>query len=178
MYRIELKNERDTLSLGKVLSGCCSTSERRLLVLHLKGDLGAGKTTLSRGFLQALGHQGAVKSPTYTLVEQYELAKCDVYHFDIYRLSDPEELEYMGVRDFLTPGAHPVICLVEWPEKGLGILPDPDIAIALTVNGPGRTAELQFAEKPDGKATESMQEILLSGLKESSLEYVQIPASP
>lgn len=109
-------------------------------IVFLEGDLGAGKTTLVRGFLRERGYTGAVRSPTYTLVEPYPLTDETVYHLDLYRLADAEELEYLGLRDMLQPRN---ILLIEWPERGHGWLPQPDLELHIRHQQDGRKIMLQ-----------------------------------
>ncbi|WP_245313659.1 tRNA (adenosine(37)-N6)-threonylcarbamoyltransferase complex ATPase subunit type 1 TsaE [Allofrancisella frigidaquae] len=111
-------NERQMLSLAAEYSK--SLQPGKTIFLH--GDLGAGKTTFVKGILKALGYKGNVKSPTYTLVESYEFKDFNIYHFDLYRISDPEELEWVGIRDYFNEKS---ICFIEWPDKGKDFLPKP-----------------------------------------------------
>ena len=117
-------SEEDTM----FVAGLFATAIGAGGVIYLEGDLGAGKTTFVRGFMRGLGFLDAVKSPTFTLVEPYELGRGQVYHFDLYRLGHPEELEYLGVDDYFNENA---LCLIEWPEKGSGYLPDCDILLSI-----------------------------------------------
>ena len=130
-----LSNEQEMLDFAAKVAGSLSKGSSVFLI----GDLGAGKTTIVRGILQYYGHKGAVKSPTYTLVEPYQLGNHSIYHFDLYRLGDPEELEYMGGRDYFDSEA---ICLVEWPEKADGFLPLPDVTLLISYRQDGREVEL------------------------------------
>lgn len=131
-------------AFGARLAACTAGGE----AIYLHGDLGAGKTTLVRGFMRALGHRGAVKSPTYTLVEPYELDGRRAYHFDLYRLGEPEELEYMGIRDYLDGES---VLLVEWPQRGAGIMPVADLDIMIDYSEGGRTLSLS-SQTPKGQS--------------------------
>lgn len=133
---IALADEQATLELGAALAATCPAR----CLIYLSGELGAGKTTLVRGFLRALGHRGTVKSPTYTLVEPYEPGGRQIYHFDLYRVADPDELEYAGGRDYFSGET---TCLVEWPERGRGWLPVPDLDIRLAHTPDGRLAHIR-----------------------------------
>ncbi|NHC03296.1 tRNA (adenosine(37)-N6)-threonylcarbamoyltransferase complex ATPase subunit type 1 TsaE [Acinetobacter sp. 187] len=121
-FQLNLNNEQDTQKLATFLGQHIAQG-----VIYLIGDLGAGKTTLTRYWLQNLGHQGAVKSPTYTLVEPYKIQGKDVFHFDLYRLNDPYELELMGIRDYLD--IENALFLFEWPSKGGDEIPQANVVI-------------------------------------------------
>ncbi len=129
---LRLPDAAATEAFGARLAACFTGSG---LLVFLRGELGAGKTTLVRGLLRALGHGNAVKSPTYTLVESYQLPRLQVHHLDLYRLADAEELEWLGIRDLLASDA---VCLIEWPERGTGVLPPADLELALSYEGTGR----------------------------------------
>lgn len=109
-------------------------------VVYLIGDLGAGKTSIVRGLLRGLGVEGPVKSPTYTLIESYPVGEGRwVHHLDLYRLADAGELEWLGVRDLFGAGS---LVLIEWPERGAGELPPPDLTLTLAIEGDGRRVTL------------------------------------
>ena len=135
-HSLFLEDSQATEALGAALAACCPAGSS----IHLFGDLGAGKSTLVRGFLQSLGHQGPVKSPTYTLVEGYELSGQRYFHFDLYRLGEAEELEYLGIRDYFDGQS---VCLLEWPQRGKGFLPAPNLVVELHYLQHGREATLR-----------------------------------
>ena len=131
-----LASQEETEAFGAEL---LAQLPKRCLVF-LQGNLGAGKTTLVRGYLKAAGYAGTVKSPTYNIVEEYSLPDRQVYHFDLYRLTDPEELEWLGIHDYLTKEA---LSFVEWPDNGRGILPAPDLIIQLIMQNQGRVLKIR-----------------------------------
>jgi tRNA threonylcarbamoyladenosine biosynthesis protein TsaE len=129
-----------TEALGAALARSCPWSDREARLLYLQGDLGAGKTTLTRGLLRALGASGAVRSPTYTLLESYPLTVGLVLHVDLYRLRSAEELEELGLRDYFRGRT---LLVIEWPERAEGALPAPDVTLRLDVSASGRQAFLR-----------------------------------
>ena len=139
--RRSLPAEADTLALGHLLAACIAPG----MVIFLEGELGAGKTTLARGLLRGLGYSGKVKSPTFTLVEVYEVSRLYLYHFDFYRFRDPRELGEAGFREYFNPQS---VCLVEWPDKAAG-LPAADLRVVLQVAGSGRNVSI-FADSEAG----------------------------
>lgn len=151
-----LPDEAATLQFGQQLAQQLLHKDKGGCVVYLHGELGAGKTTLVRGILQGMGHHGRVKSPTYTLVETYQLHEKLVCHFDLYRLADPEELEYMGIRDYFSGTA---IVLVEWPERGGDLLPAADVDINLAYLDHGRSVVCKAGTQ---KGKECIQLINLS----------------
>lgn len=153
LYRLSLATEQQTEHLGQLIADNLSVP----MVVYLKGDLGAGKTRLTRAILHRLGHSGNVKSPTYTLVEPYDLDIGQVYHFDLYRLADPTELDFMGIRDYFTDKT---LAFVEWPEKGKGMLEPADVIITLDFDGSGRKAQLAGISTRGGKFLQKLKKNL------------------
>lgn len=139
-FTLDLNDEAATLQFAAHLAKALVPN----LVIYLHGDLGAGKTTLVRGLLHALGYAGKVKSPTYTLVEVYEIelkanSQCQLYHFDLYRFNDEDEWDAAGFRDYFNPHS---VCIIEWPEKAQHVLPTPDIDIVFSMQAVGRKVQI------------------------------------
>ena len=151
-----LPDEQATIAVGDYLANIVQAQNQGVIV-YLYGDLGAGKTTLTRGFVQAMGHQGNVKSPTYTLVEPYDLGAWQVYHFDLYRLGDPEELEFMGIRDYF---ANNCCAFIEWPEKGMGFIEEADLHVNLAYSGEQRQLSLSAVTSKGEKMLASLAQIV------------------
>lgn len=151
---MKLEIETPTVDDMEALGAQLATGIRNIQLLYLHGALGTGKTTLVRGILRALGHPGIVKSPTFTLIEPYSLEGLNAYHFDLYRITDPEELEFLGFRDYVKDQN---VCLVEWAERGAGVLPSPDVDVVIHKVDDTRDVQLVSYTDPGVK--------LLSGLK-------------
>jgi len=162
MIRLNLADPAATESVGAALAR--ATASQPGLVVYLRGELGAGKTTLARGWLRAMGASGAIRSPTYTLVEPYELDGRSVLHLDLYRLNDPAELEQLGLADTPPDRSH---WLVEWPERAAGRLPAADLELALHTAGNGRRLELRCADR--------LLPALKAALNASTTSYVPVP---
>ena len=151
--RLRLEDTSATEIFGHNLADTVSSGT----LIFLRGPLGAGKTTLARGLIQGLGFDGSVKSPTFTIVEPYVTQKGSVFHFDLYRIHDEEELEAMGIRDYLDT-AH--ITLIEWPEKGAALLPSPDLEIELCPDGHGRIASIRCAHDKDNSMMSTLAALI------------------
>lgn len=153
-HTVTLNGEAGTRALGAALAPLLTPGMR----IYLHGDLGAGKTTLVRGLLHTLGHQGPVKSPTYTLVEIYVISGYILYHFDFYRFNDPEEWHEAGLDEHFNEHS---VCLVEWPEKAAGVLPAADLELRFSfeANGSGesRTVELLAASEPGDRCLNALR---------------------
>ena len=155
-FQLFLRDEAHTLAFGELLALAMCTNgsftikseyltnpeDVKILggVIYLNGGLGAGKTTLTRGVMRGFGYEGAVKSPTYTIIETYEFQKSQIYHFDLYRLAHAEEVEYLGAENYFLSEN---LCLIEWAEKGKGSIPSPDLVVNLSEQGEGRLIHCQ-----------------------------------
>lgn len=141
LYDAVLQNEHATMVAGQRLGQALPMGT----VVYLRGQLGAGKTCFSRGLIRSYLPGVTVKSPTYTVVEPYDLDTGSIYHFDLYRLSDPEELEFLGIRDYFNRHS---LCLIEWPERGAGLIPEPDLIAELVVLKQGTCLQRQLKIEP------------------------------
>jgi len=149
--RCELPDAAATEQLGAQLAASVTPA-----VVYLVGDLGAGKTTLVRGLIHALDYSGKVRSPTYTLVESYACEPVPVFHLDLYRLADAEELEWLGLRDLLAERA---LLVIEWPERGSGVLPPADLTVYMDYSGSGRVARLQSSSGAGTRLLQALESV-------------------
>lgn len=149
LLNLTVPNEAALLDWSGRLAQQCTPP----LVIFLQGPLGAGKTTFSRGFLRGLGYSGKVKSPSYNLVESYEIQKKSIFHFDFYRIQDPHELDFIGIQDYWQPAA---IFLIEWPEKGARLLPPVDLTCEFELAGSGRKLRIEAHSKQGEKALQGL----------------------
>lgn len=160
-WEILVADEKEMEALGQHLAPVFINTG----LVYLSGDLGAGKTTLIRGILRGLGYQEAVKSPTFTLIEPYIIGDNEIYHFDLYRLDDPEELEFIGAREYFASSG---LCLIEWPEKGQDFLPPQDINVIIHKVKQGRNVRIEL--KSDRGA--ALADALMCALKEKKRPQV------
>jgi tRNA threonylcarbamoyladenosine biosynthesis protein TsaE len=133
-----LRSEADTVAAGRRLAAATAQARPESLIVYLKGDLGAGKTTFVRGFLRELGHAGRVPSPTYTLIEPYRWPEGRIYHIDLYRLNNSLEVSELALDELAEPGT---VVLIEWPERGAGQIPGADLEVRLEMIPGGRAIE-------------------------------------
>jgi tRNA threonylcarbamoyladenosine biosynthesis protein TsaE len=147
----------DMRALGRALGGALGTVGGGALVIGIEGELGAGKTTLVGGILAGVGIAGAIRSPTYTLIEPYEAAGLQLYHIDLYRLSGPREVEALGMRDLLDERA---VLLIEWPSRGAGALPSADLSVSIEYQGPGEQSRLLRAHANSSTGDKLLEQIL------------------
>lgn len=150
---MHLDNEQDSLDLGAALAGALAPG----LKIWLLGNLGSGKTTLTRGALVALGHRGKVKSPTYTLIEPYVVSRLDLYHFDFYRLNSPEEYLDAGLDEYFSG---PGVCIVEWPQHAMPYLAAPDVSVELEPEREGRRASIRGSTEAGQKCVNQLSSYL------------------
>lgn len=158
VLQFKANNESAMEQLGSALAKSIGSAG---LIIYLNGELGAGKTTFVRGFLRALGVLHTVKSPTYTLVEPYQIEQTSIYHFDLYRLNDSQELEAIGIRDYFYAKA---ICLVEWPKKGAPLLPSPDLTLDIHIIENERLVEITAN---NNRGNDALQALGRSGITDS-----------
>ena len=147
----------DMRALGRTLGDALRTASGGALVIGIEGELGAGKTTLVGGILASLGVTGAIRSPTYTLIEPYEAAGLQLYHIDLYRLTSPREVEALGIRDLLDARA---VLLIEWPSRGAGALPTQDLSVSIEYQGAGAQRRLLRAQAHSSAGDKLLEQIL------------------
>lgn len=164
IYEIKVDSEQETKNLGIILAEQLSDITQQPTILYLSGDLGVGKTTFVRALVNGFGHTGNVKSPTYTLVEPYELVKKNIYHFDLYRLAEPEELNFLGVEEYFNEPGN--LCLIEWPEKGRGFFPQAGIRITIEAPTPNAKDLLASKSSIDAERTNDQRVFLLEADRE------------